>query len=65
LAELKKIKGLKVVSRNKNQVTIHIHGQLSPLFRLLAKSNVSGIDTRVLDLEEVFLRFYEDKEQVK
>jgi ABC-2 type transport system ATP-binding protein len=65
LEDLKKIKGLKVVSHNKNQVTIHIHGQLAPLFSLLAKSNVTGIDTRVLDLEEMFMRFYEGKEAVK
>lgn len=59
MAELKKIKGLKVTSHNENSVTIHIHGQLGPLFSLLSKSDVTGIDTRTLDLEEVFLRFYE------
>lgn len=59
LAELKKISGLQVVSRNKNHVTIHIHGHLAPLFKVLSKSDVTNIDTRTLDLEEVFLRFYE------
>jgi ABC-2 type transport system ATP-binding protein len=62
MAELKKIKGLQITSHNKNSVTIHIHGELSPLFSLLSKSDVTGIDTRTLDLEEVFLRFYEGKE---
>lgn len=61
LAKLKKIKGLKVTSHNKNNVTVHIHGKLAPLFTLLSKSEVTGIDTRTLDLEEMFLRFYEGK----
>ncbi|HEX5456368.1 MAG TPA: ABC transporter ATP-binding protein [Candidatus Saccharimonadales bacterium] len=65
LGGLKKIKGLELVSQDKNRVTIHIHGQLSPLFDLLAKSDVTGIDTRTLDLEEMFLRFYESKEKAK
>ena len=65
LSELKKIKGLKLVSHDKNRVTIHIHGHLAPLFRLLAKSDITGIDTRALDLEEMFLRFYEGKEETK
>lgn len=61
LADLKKIPGIKVVSHNKSHVTIHIHGHLSPLFKLLSDADVSSIDTRTLDLEEVFLRFYEGK----
>ncbi|HEX5797669.1 MAG TPA: ABC transporter ATP-binding protein [Candidatus Saccharimonadales bacterium] len=62
LSELKRIKGLKVVSHHKNQVAIHIHGKLAPLFTLLSEYDVTSIDTRNLDLEEIFLRFYEDKE---
>lgn len=64
LAELKKIKGLKVTGHNKNRVTIHIHGHLAPLFSLLGKSEVTNIDTRTLDLEEVFLRFYGSEEKI-
>lgn len=64
LAELKKIKGLQITSRDKNKVTVHIHGQLSPLFSLLSKTDVTGIDTRSLDLEEVFMRFYEGEEEL-
>lgn len=62
LTELKKIKGLQITSQDKNKVTVHIHGHLSPLFSLLSKTDVTGIDTRSLDLEEVFMRFYEGKE---
>lgn len=61
IAELKKVKGVKVNSHNKNHVTIHIHGQLAPLFSLLSKYEVIGIDTRGLDLEEMFMDFYEGK----
>lgn len=61
LTELKKIKGLKVISQNGNHVTVHIHGQLAPLFTLLGKNNVVKIDARNLDLEEVFMRFYDEK----
>lgn len=65
LAEMKKINGLKVVSSDKNQITVHIHGKLAPIFSLLSKSDVTKIDTRQLDLEEVFLRFYQEKETDK
>lgn len=65
LAELRKIKGLKIVSHNKDHAAIHIHGHLSPLFKLLSQYDVTSIDTRNLDLEEVFLRFYEGKEAKK
>ncbi|HET7673759.1 MAG TPA: ABC transporter ATP-binding protein [Candidatus Saccharimonadales bacterium] len=65
LGDLKKIKGVKVISHNKQNVAIHIHGHLAPLFRLLSRHDVTSIDTRNLDLEEVFLRFYEGKEKTK
>jgi ABC-2 type transport system ATP-binding protein len=61
LGELRKIKGLKVVSHNENHTAIHIHGKLAPLFKLLSRYDVTSIDTRNLDLEEIFLRFYEKK----
>lgn len=65
LSDLKKIKGVKLISHNKQNVAIHIHGHLAPLFRLLSRHDVTSIDTRNLDLEEVFLRFYEGKEKTK
>ncbi len=42
-------------------MTIHIKGKLAPLFGVLAKSDVRKIDARNLDLEEMFLRFYQDE----
>lgn len=65
MAKLKKIKGVQMASQDGNTVTLHLHGQLSPLFAELAKDSVTAIDTRQLDLEEVFLRFYHDGEAKK
>lgn len=61
IAELKKIKGLQHTTQQGNTVTVHIHGELAPLFKLLSKHHVIKLDTRNLDLEEIFLRFYKDK----
>jgi ABC-2 type transport system ATP-binding protein len=60
LNELKKIPGATVENSDGQNVTIHIKGNLSPLFGVLAKSDVRKIDARGLDLEEMFLRFYQD-----
>lgn len=59
LAKLNQVKGIKVVRHNGPSVTIHMHGPLAPLFKLLATCEVVKMDTRQLDLEEVFLRYYE------
>ncbi len=61
LAKLRKVSGLKIVENIDNNVTIHLHGKLAPLFGVLAESEVTKVDARNLDLEEVFLKFYEDK----
>lgn len=58
LAALKKIKGLRVSSHKDSTVTIHMAGELTPLFKLLARHKVTKLDARSLDLEEVFLDFY-------
>lgn len=63
LAELKKLKGIKLTSHEGQNVTVHVHGDLAPLFALLAKQNVLNMDARQLDLEEVFLRFYEEEDK--
>jgi ABC-2 type transport system ATP-binding protein len=58
LQELKAIKGVRVSGHNGNDVRIHIQGELSPLLKELGKHDVSKLDARQLDLEEMFLRFY-------
>lgn len=65
LGELQKVKDLKISSHHGNNVTVHINGQLSPLFALLARHEVTHIDARQLDLEEIFLRFYHDEGDAK
>ena len=49
------------IVKSENPNIIHIHGKLAPLFAELAKHNVIKIDTRNLDLEEVFLRYYQGR----
>lgn len=63
LAELRKITGLKLTGHHNHTVTIHIHGELAPLFALLAKHHVRKLDAHTLDLEEVFLHFYKNTEE--
>ncbi len=60
--KLQKIRGLKLISRTKDRVTIHVQGSLNELFGVLSENDVTAIDTRTLDLEEEFMRFYENKE---
>jgi ABC-2 type transport system ATP-binding protein len=61
LSELRKVPGVKVVSHNGVDATIHVHGKLAPLFALLSKYDVLKLNARNLDLEEVFMRFYQEK----
>lgn len=61
LADLKKIAGATVEKNDDRSITIHIRGKLAPLFSVLAKNDVSKIDARNLDLEAMFLRFYQDE----
>jgi ABC-2 type transport system ATP-binding protein len=63
LSELKKIKSAKLVESTDSSVTIHMHGELAPLFKILSTCEVTKIDARNLDLEELFLGFYSNKEK--
>lgn len=58
LAELKKVRGVRVQRHDGNMVTIHMNGKLNSLFTVLAKHDVLKIDARTLDLEEMFMQFY-------
>lgn len=61
LVDLKKIKGIKIVSHSNSQVRVHINGKLSNLFAVLAQHEVRSIDAHNLDLEEAFIHFYKEK----
>lgn len=58
---LKKLPGAVSVKVKGQTVSLHMHGELKPLFSLLAKYDVRRIDTRTLDLEEAFMRYYENE----
>jgi len=62
IAELKALDGASVKRVSDKEVTVHMHGRLSPLFAILAKHEVSKIEVHNLDLEESFMHFYEKKE---
>jgi ABC-2 type transport system ATP-binding protein len=60
ISELKKLSSVqKVVINNPSSVTLHVRGELSPLFALLAQHAVTQIDTKALDLEEAFMHYYQ------
>lgn len=57
-AELAKLAKAKVEILSDKTAIIHIKGDLSALFRVLAGHNVISINQRELNLEDEFLRFY-------
>lgn len=59
IASLRKLSKAKATQNNDGSVTLHIQGELTPLFAILAKNPVRHLSTRELDLEEAFMRFYE------
>ena len=63
VAGLKRVKGLRLGSHDGNTVTVHMSGELAGLFAELAKHKVTHLDARQLDLEELFLRFYQGGSQ--
>lgn len=59
-ADLKKIKTVKKLKKDgADKVTLHVHGELAPLFSLLSKHKVVTLSTRELNLEEEFMKYYE------
>ena len=60
--ELKRLSGVQIADSNENQVTIHLHGELPPLLSLLGKYKVIRLEVRQLDLEELFMHFYQGQE---
>jgi len=57
-SELRSVPGAKVESGSGHHVTVHVKGELSPLFRVLAKHKVASINQREVSLENEFLHFY-------
>ncbi len=61
LAQLKKLNGFDLLAQKDNTVTFRVRGTLDGLLSLLANNSVVGLETRQLDLEDMFMHFYEDK----
>lgn len=61
LAELKRVKGVKLAAHNEHQATLHVHGELSALLAVLSQHNVSQLEVHQLDLEELFMHYYRDE----
>lgn len=59
LAALRKLESAHHVSQaSDGTVTIHMHGDITPLLGLLAQQKIERLSTRELDLEQEFLRYY-------
>lgn len=61
LSELSRIKGVKIIEHDGSRVTLHFHGSLPELLGVLSRYDVQKLDTRSLDIEELFMHFYGDK----
>lgn len=59
LAQLKKLNGLNVLAHEGNEIRFRMDGELKPLFALLASSDVLAVETQQLDLEDMFMHYYE------
>lgn len=62
LNDLKKVNGLKISSHDGNRASVHLQGELSPLFAVLARHKIIQLDAHQIDLEEMFMRFYHNEE---
>ena len=63
--ELKLVKGVKRLSEKDGRVTLHYHGDLPVLLAKLSNYTITSIETRQLDLEEVFMHYYQSSGEVK
>lgn len=59
---LKKLKGMTIEQHHGPMVTLHYHGELRPLLKLLSGYEVVKLDTQTLDLETMFMHYYSGKE---
>lgn len=63
LSELSRIKGVKIIEHDTVHVTLHFHGSLPQLLSTLSRYDVQKLDTRSLDIEELFMHFYSGKKE--
>jgi len=60
---LEKLKGVTVTPHDERRAAIRLDGELAPLLATLAKYDVVQMDVHQLDLEELFMHFYDDEEE--
>ncbi len=58
LAQLRTIPKSKITAHTSHHATVQIKGDLKPLFAILARHKVVGLERREESLEDEFLRFY-------
>lgn len=58
---LQAVPSLRVESKDKNSVVVHVQGDLSPLFTVLAHYKVIALDRREVSLEQEFMQLYRKK----
>jgi len=61
LAELKRLRSVQLAAHDEHHVTVHVQGELSPLLATLARHDVTQLEVRQLDLEELFMHYYRDE----
>lgn len=59
VAELKKLKGAEVEQLSTRAVSVRLQGDLKPLLAIMAKSQVVDLEKHQVNLEDEFLRLYE------
>lgn len=60
-SQLKKLPGLKDLKINHHQASFSYSGDLAKLLKLLSTQKINSLHTKTLDLEEIFLGFYENE----
>jgi ABC-2 type transport system ATP-binding protein len=56
--------GLSVRKKEKDMVEIEVQGDLNPMIRALSLLDVRHLEAKTLDLEEVFMHYYDRKEGI-
>lgn len=60
VTELKRVRGVQVAAHDDHHVTVRLQGSLPQLLGVLARHDVTQLDAHQLDLEELFMHFYND-----
>ncbi|HET6924345.1 MAG TPA: ABC transporter ATP-binding protein [Candidatus Saccharimonadales bacterium] len=58
IRELERLAGVQLTAHNEHEVTVHLQGKLGPLLSVLSRHDVTQLEVRQLDLEELFMHFY-------